>query len=531
MKFTEFKHLPVVALVAVGLALAACGGGGSSTTPDVSNGDVTPDPAIAQRSAISTAIATATNLVNAVDNDSTDADVTEAENAITNARTAISNAGDVPATETAANTQTVNNLQTQLNGAKMARQSAMTKAKEDDAKVKKAMAAKLYAGLGETSTALDAATISISGMNVSADADGTEAGEPVTIRPSGTALPSVRGWAGTDYVRTVASPSLTDHVVLYNNREAPKTVLFATKYATQLAEDSDAGRLNNTYLTTATNQRHIASDTFASGSGFVEHTDENGDVVKIRGSFDGGMGYYHCAQAGGTSCRSTVDGAGGITLAGGWSFEPDEQAMASTPDANYLIFGWWSREVSTGVDVATFAQPAGAAVPGAANTALTGTAKYTGAAAGKYSINEPVEGDPNSGAFTAQAELTAKFGNVTDLGTISGMLFGFKAGGEDKDWTVSLRGFGTEAEAPIAPGGFGTVDSPNADGSDTARTVWSINETPASAAGSWTGDFYYETTAQQTAANTPPVAAGTFSANYGNVGRMVGAFGAGLDKQ
>ena len=266
---------------------------------------------------------------------------------------------------------------------------------------------------------------------------------------------------------------------------------------------------------------------FASGDGFIDHTAEVNDVVKIRGSFNGGMGYYHCAQASAqASCRSAVDGSNGIVLTGGWSFEPDDGTMAMTPDAAYVVFGWWSREVATGVDVTTFAQAHGTAPAGAANTALTGTATYMGAAAGKYSINEPVEGDPNSGAFTAQAELTAKFGDASDPGTIRGMLSGFMAGSESKDWTVALRGFGTEAEAPIAASSFGTVDAPVEDGSDTARTVWTIDGTAGSAAGSWSGDFYYESAEQQAAANTPPVAAGTFTAVYGNVGRMVGAFGA-----
>ena len=292
--------------------------------------------------------------------------------------------------------------------------------------------------------------------------------------------------------------------------------LFATKYVTELGTD---GRIADSVLTTAANRSLIAADMFASGSGFKDHTTEDGDAAKIRGTYNGGDGYYHCGQSAGAPCRSAVDGAGGITLTGGWSFEPDDGTMAVTPDADYVIFGWWSREVATGVDVATFAQTVGANLAGAANTALTGTAMYVGGAAGKYSINEPVEGNPNSGAFTAKAELTAKFGNATDLGTISGMLSGFMAGGEAKDWTVALKGAGTEAEAAIVADSFG--------GDGTASsTVWTIDGTAGSASGMWSGDFYYNTTAQQTAANTPPAAAGTFIANYGNVGRMVGAFGA-----
>ena len=487
-----------------------------------------PDPAIAERMAISDAIDAAEMAVAAVNDTSDATTVTDAETAVTDARARIMAATNVPQAERDANSETVNAIENRLNAAKSSRTTAMAAVDAEEKRVAKAMAAKLYAGLATedaaattVTNALAAATIDISGMNVMGDADGTGAGDPVTIKPSGTTVSTLHGWAGTDYVRKPTSSMLTDHVVLYNNREEPEMELFATKYADQLAEDSDNGRLNNTYLTAGTtNKTYIASDTFASGSGFVDHTVEANDVVKIRGTFNGGMGYYHCAQAAADApCRSAVDGADGITLTGGWSFEPDEGTMARTPDTEYVLFGWWSRDVG-GVDVRTFAQREGGAtdLAGAANVALTGTAMYVGGAAGKYSINEPVEGNPNSGAFTAKAEFTAEFGSATDAGTIKGMLTGFHAGGMDRDWTVELKGAGTDDETAIVADGFGTAA--------TTSTVWTIDGVAGSASGGWSGDFYYNTADQQTAANTPPTAAGTFTSNYSNVGRMVGAFGA-----
>ena len=407
------KAAPVVFLA---LAMAGCGGGGGTTSmPE----PPMPDPAIAERAAIDTAIGAAETAVAAVNDTSDAATVTDAETAVADARSAIAAGTNVPQHERDANSGTVDAIENRLNAAKSSRTTAMAEADAEAKKAAKAMAAKLYAGLAPEDAAATTvtnalngatpATISISGMNVMGDADGTGAGEPVTIKPSGTSVSALHGWAGTDYVRMTTSPMVTDHVVLYNNREDPKMESFATKYATQLAEDSDNGRLNNAYLTAdTTDKTYIASDTFASGSGYVDHTEEANDVVKIRGSFNGGMGYYHCAQAGDVACRSAVDGADGIILTGGWSFEPDDGTMAVTPDTNYVLFGWWSREVPTGVDVATFAQTVGADLAGTANGALTGTATYVGGAAGKYSINEPVEGNPNSGAFTARAELTAK---------------------------------------------------------------------------------------------------------------------------
>ena len=541
-------------LAAFTLALTGCGGGGGGNGDDgmmpeppdpqmvcedaggrynqdgtcTSAADLMAERQQDQRDAISTAIGDATTAVNAVNNDSTDAEVSAADTAIADARTAIADAADLPQAEKDANSGTVNALATQLSGAKTARMNAMDDADRDARIARKAMAAKLYAGLATEdaaattpTNALNAATISIMGMDLSGDADGTGAGEPVTLKRTDTSVPSLHGWAGTDYVRTTTSPALTDHAVIYSNRGAPTTALFATKYSTELAAGT-AGRLDNDVLITADSQSIIMSNVFASGSGFMDHTESAGDVVKIRGTYDGGMGYYHCAQSGTANCRSRVNGTGGILLEGGWSFEPDEGIMAMTADAEYVIFGWWSREVAAGVDVATFAQRVGGTtdLAGAANNALTGTATYIGGAAGKYSINEPVDGDPNAGAFTARAELTARFGNATDGGTISGMLSGFMTDHGAKDWTVTLKGTGANAGAAIEDGGFGAVAE------NLGQTVWTINGEAGDAGESWSGDFYYESATQQSAANTPPTAAGTFSATHSNVGRMVGAFGA-----
>ena len=491
-----------------------------------------------ERNAVDAAVMAAEGAATGLADDSSVDAVTAAQGAVDAANMAIEGAEHLTDAEKATQTAKVTAAQNSVTVAKNANDAeaarlAEEKRKADEAaaaakaKADKAMANKLYKGLGPDSTALDAATVEIGSAGLDADADGAGTDfDDVTLKATTTAVPSYGAWNATDYVRTTSS--MTDHAVIYNNRDAPKMELFASKYEDVLAE----GRLPATVVTVATNAGLIASNMFASGSGFVNHTEEVNDVAKIRGTYNGGMGYYHCTQAAAdTPCRSAVDGSGGITLtrgttAEGWSFEPDDGTMARTPDADYVLFGWWSRETDNDVDVRAFAQANGDNPAGAANLALIGTATYTGGAAGKYSINEPVEGNPNSGAFTATATLTAKFGNATLGGTISGMLTDFMAGGEAKDWSVSLVGFGTNAEAPIRAGGFGTVDSPAADGTDTARTIWTIDGDAAARSGSWSGDFYYESTDQANAANTPPTAAGMFSANHGNVGRMVGAFGA-----
>ena len=114
-------------LFAIGLAamlsfgLVACGGGGGSDPAEVETSDL----AIAERAAIQTALGAAGTAVNAVDNESTDAQVSAAEAAVRAAKTAIAAAANVPAPETAANSRTVAALETQLSGAKTARTEDM----------------------------------------------------------------------------------------------------------------------------------------------------------------------------------------------------------------------------------------------------------------------------------------------------------------------------------------------------------------------------------------------------------------------
>ena len=173
-----FRHQMKLSLFAVlaafTLALTGCGGGGGGGDDPPMMPDPPPDPQMVcedaggrynadgtctsaaeltmerqqeQRNAISTAIGTATTAVNAVNNDSTDAEVSAADTAIGNARTAIANAADLPQAEKDANTGTVNALDTLLTGAKTARTDAMDDAQRQADMEMAATAAKLYNGI------------------------------------------------------------------------------------------------------------------------------------------------------------------------------------------------------------------------------------------------------------------------------------------------------------------------------------------------------------------------------------------------
>ena len=517
------KTMTAVPVLALALAVGGCGSS-SNTMPDTEPTAPMPDPAIAERATIDSAIMAAETAISAVNNDATDAEVMAADAAVMAAKNAINAATNVPEEERAAHTGTVDALASRLTAAKTARMTAMDDKAKADRMAMNAMAMKLHAGLDPAATgtgaALNSAIVTVAstgGVTGASDGSTTDA----TFKKTDTMVMGYGAWMGTDHV--VKTDTMTDHAVVYTNQGAGKQVPIAEKHGgTGGILDDDSGRIAEAGLTA--NPSLIAGSDFASGSGGKNHTEAAGDTTRVSGTFDGASGLYQCAQTGTTACRSQVDGVGGLILSGGWTFKPDTGAMVpEAVGANFVAYGWWSREASDGVDVIAFVNAVGTSAVATSTAGVTGTATYMGGAAGKYAISNPLGDDSEAGAFTAKAMLTAKFGNSADEGTVSGMLTDFMSGGMAKDWTVTLKGAGMNEGAAIAAGVIGGGLT-----SQTGQTVWSIGETPAGAAGSWGGNFYDAATGE---GDAPMTAAGTFRADYGTIGRMYGAFGATKEKQ
>ena len=70
-------------------------------------------------------------------------------------------------------------------------------------------------------------------------------------------------------------------------------------------------------------------------------------------------------------------------------------------------------------------------------SAITGSATYTGGAAGKFAINNPLGGG-DGGHFTANATLSAKFGGDDDAG-MTGNIDNFMANDKLVPWSVKLN--------------------------------------------------------------------------------------------
>ena len=245
-------------------------------------------------------------------------------------------------------------------------------------------------------------------------------------------------------------------------------------------------------------------------------TYEDDDAKKFKGSFNNIAGEFECTG----TCTATANKKGELSgLAGAWTFTPDQEIKDikiadARHDADYLSFGYWISETTT-ASSSRFA--IGTVYAGSQDfnndiSGLTGSATYTGEAAGAYAR----KGDnPAVGEFTGQASLTAKFGDGTELGTISGTISDLvdEAGDTiDPMWAVDLQEAAIEQTA-------------------TDGTAQAMFDGRTTGSGNWRGGFFGEPTlpasptTAQTAAAYPHGVAGEFIGHFEN-GHVIGAFGA-----
>ena len=328
------------------------------------------------------------------------------------------------------------------------------------------------------------------------------------------------------------------------------------------AGDADADLANN---------KRIVSDDFVKVNTRTHNFNADGpdpdsdpDHVAFEGTYHGAEGVFRCstgaeADPPASMCASTRNSDGSLTLSAMWTFTPNPDAMVQITDGIYMYFGWWLRENlnapanTGGLSVQTFAgvkdgaSEDGDRTASAAITGLIGKATFEGAAVGKFALYDPAIPGGNAvagGHFTADATLTADF-EADEVGTISGMIDNFllvgNANGPSDPWSVALMSTALTETAEGIPAGlhFATAnDEFDPDGDGGAEpimggrgTQWSIGDRKEARAGDWGGTFYdsADGDADATTADrndlTPGYAVGEFSAEYGTIGRMLGAFG------
>ena len=166
------------------------------------------------------------------------------------------------------------------------------------------------------------------------------------------------------------------------------------------------------------------------------------DGDSIAGSFDALAGEFSCANSAG--CRFYTNHpteAGYFTASDGVSFTPDggttQMVLPLVRDAeaaaDYLAFGYWLYvpEDVTLTDAYEFGVFGSGGEPfDTANIqGLTGSATYAGNAAGMYYVDRSSQ-SPDTGSFTADVELTADFGTMSEWGTVSGEVSNFVFNGD-----------------------------------------------------------------------------------------------------
>ena len=551
MKFRENSinnKFYAFALAAVfALTLAGCGGGGGGSTTTDPDPTPMPDPAIAQRAAIKSAIDMASTAVAAVDNDSSDADVTAADNAVAAARGAITAATDVPAEEKTANTGTVDALEARLSAAKKTRMAALDAAQTAADAAMVATAAKLFTGIEKQAGTFNptGGSLAVTDRVAGWDSDGNiEVGdgrigeatrriyvdlyedEDATVAP-------LYGWEGKRFA--VAADDTRNFVknayeaVVYSNVGEPtKGKKFGGPTVPTANDDFQYqvtnGELTGVTLTDAAQAERIdlTGVTRTAGTETFElpvPNPNNVQNIQVPGTFHGVPGTYVCdTGASRTDACTAAVAAKGFTLVGTWSFRPTDAnvRLTDSPDANYASYGWWLRTDEAGnLYASAFHHDRGTAPAAVTVNNLNGTATYNGGAAGKYAIAPATAGTSDAGHFTARATLTAKFGDADGGGEnnrLSGVIDTFMVGdGESRDWSVKLN---EDALSDAGALGVGSTDN---------TTVWSIGGVAGVA------NDESEWFAQLKEAGTdgvPNVVTGVFNVEYGNTGKMVGGFGA-----
>ena len=534
---------------------ADCTGDGGRWNADNTCSTVA-DLADEQRNAISAAIMMARTAVPGVDNDSTDSEVSSAEMAIANARKAIADAVNVPATEKTANTNTVDTLENELNRAKMARMEALKEADDESRMAMAATGKALRAALdgpqagGNALANIAAPTLAATGSApLAIDAAAGAGALPDATDPdsenlmTGDSAGSLGGWAGTDYAHSegTGDAMVSNEARVYINKGPGRSQAFSGTGGKYTLIDTAGATQGYVLLGEAATPVTRASAAIFMHSGTQTHqVPSQSDAFYVRGTYDGAPGQFRCAG----NCSSTNDGMGTVIALGGtWHFKPDTGAMVNAPDEHYLFYGWWVSKDNEGGPTAASAftgrvgTDPGDSTDGldtaVAGNTLTGSATYAGHAAGKFAISNPLDDTGNGGHFTADAMLTAKFGDPTSV-TDSGMTgtidnFRLNDGSEDPGWSVSLHRSGWAADGVIAAP---TDDATTTDVNEAMGTTWSIGDTSGGRSGTWSGQMYDETPGDPSASgpgdgsNIPTTVTGTFYSEFSSIGRMVGAFGA-----
>ena len=242
-------------------------------------------------------------------------------------------------------------------------------------------------------------------------------------------------------------------------------------------------RIVNAEVTMAVKAMSVDGMTLTNAQGEGDIADGTQDGATYKGI--GGMVFCNGADC---KVEEVTDNPNGRKLVGSWYFTPTSPkayyekvgtATMYTAETNYAEFGHWLSVGDAGIVINTFA---GGGVTGTTTSGLALTvntedgattltdksATYSGHAAG-ISLHKEVDGNGEitsiySGAFTAEVNLTAKFG---DTPMLRGAIDKFTGNAADPDWRVTLVETAF-ADGTLSDGALTTATARNGEWTATA---------------------------------------------------------------
>ena len=360
---------------------------------------------------------------------------------------------------------------------------------------------------------------------------------------AGDAPTSITGWSGATYEATEGGKNLS--LTVYHDREEPMRELFSKVYVADTTGDpgktSGVDEAGVVAVDFAAETKHLDKTQFpqATGAGgpsvrwdyAADHASNplTERPLEFTGMLQGANGKFACTPG---PCTVTVTNTAtgpSYVATGTWTFTPASKTVtALVADADYLYFGYWVSEPGKANKAGDYvydvrlASGGTEAYPTADFATLQGEVTYQGAAAGMYAV-KTIEGGVVSaatdGAFTADAELVAKFGDATAMGSIAGSITNFRGDMDMSDWSVSLRtsdlALSTGATPAVVLGDY----APTVATDTNQKTSAKMGE--ASGSGQWNATFHGD--GDKDAA--PSGVAGEFDAHF-TAAHIAGAFGA-----
>ena len=351
---------------------------------------------------------------------------------------------------------------------------------------------------------------------------------------SGSGAPSISGFTPRTYTRQVGV-SGKQTVYLYTNIQAAGTRAF--------------WKIHGLEITTGAEDQSAYKPTPTAAAYFVTSTTDNTQAtgVKVSGRFDGVSGTFTCTTSDCIGAKSgitltnlvgaPVDGVRSFGANGDWTFKPTSitSGVQQDEDTEHLYFGIWVEEPNVASNPHTYQYIEGGSVALTDVSTLSGTAKFSGGAVGKYVTRNQVGENAKIGTFTAAANFTATLGSSP---TLEGRITGFKDGSRSlTGWSVYLGGSGnqpvtltsgavTNGTASALIGGVSATGqwdaalrgrlnnslghAPSADPNPRDLTKYSLTSYPLADLAGLVGNFH--ATSNDTATLANAAIAGTFAA-------------------